>query len=45
VGRLLTRVLPQLQLQLVEFDGLGHKGLVTHPEFVNMSISSFLERR
>jgi pimeloyl-ACP methyl ester carboxylesterase len=43
VGRLLTHVLPQVQL--VEFDGLGHMGPVTHPELVNKSISSFLERR
>jgi pimeloyl-ACP methyl ester carboxylesterase len=43
VGRLLTGVLPQVQL--VEFEGLGHMGPVTHPELVNQSISRFLERR
>jgi pimeloyl-ACP methyl ester carboxylesterase len=43
VGRLLTQVLPQVEL--VEFEGLGHMGPVTHPELVNKSISSFLERR
>jgi pimeloyl-ACP methyl ester carboxylesterase len=43
VGRLLTGVLPQLRL--VEFDGLGHMAPVTHPELVNMSICSFLERQ
>lgn len=42
VGRLLTSALPQVQL--VEFEGLGHMGPVTHPELVNQSISRFLEQ-
>ncbi len=42
VGRLLIRVLPQVQV--VEFEGLGHMGPVTHPELVNETISRFLER-
>jgi pimeloyl-ACP methyl ester carboxylesterase len=42
VGRLLTRVLPQVQV--VEFDGLGHMGPVTHPDVVNEAIARFLER-
>ena len=41
VGRLLTRALPQVQV--VEFDGLGHMGPVTHPEIVNEAIARFLE--
>lgn len=42
VARLLTRVLPQVQV--VEFQGLGHMGPITHPELVNETISRFLER-
>ena len=42
VGRLLTRALPQVQL--VEFEGLGHMGPITHPEVVNAAVSRFLER-
>jgi pimeloyl-ACP methyl ester carboxylesterase len=42
VGRLLTRVLPRVQL--VEFEALGHMGPVTHPALVNQCIASFLER-
>jgi len=41
VGRLLTQTLPQVQL--VEFDGLGHMGPVTHPEAVNGTIARFLD--
>ena len=42
VARLLTRALPQVQV--VEFEGLGHMGPITHPEIVNKAISAFLER-
>ncbi len=42
VGRLLTRSLPQVQV--VEFDGIGHMGPVTHPEVVSEAIARFLER-
>jgi pimeloyl-ACP methyl ester carboxylesterase len=42
VGRLLTRVLPQVEV--VEFAALGHMGPVTHPEVVNEAIRRFLER-
>ena len=42
VARLLTRVLPQVEV--IEFEGLGHMGPVTHPEIVNDAIVSFLER-
>ena len=42
VARLLTRALPRVKV--VEFNGLGHMGPVTHPEIVNAAISSFLER-
>jgi pimeloyl-ACP methyl ester carboxylesterase len=41
VGRLLVRALPQVQV--VEFEGLGHLGPVTHPEIVNAAISRFLD--
>jgi len=41
VGRLLTRTLPQVQV--VEFEGLGHMGPITHSEVVNDVISRFLE--
>jgi pimeloyl-ACP methyl ester carboxylesterase len=40
VARLLAPTLPQVQL--VEFDGLGHMGPVTHPQAVNEVISRFL---
>jgi hypothetical protein len=43
VGRLLTRVLPQVEV--VEFEGLGHMGPVTHPQIVNAAISRFLDRQ
>lgn len=42
VARLLTRVLPQVHL--IEFEGVGHMGPITHPEIVNEVISCFLER-
>jgi pimeloyl-ACP methyl ester carboxylesterase len=42
VGRLLIRALPQVQV--VEFEGLGHMGPITHSEVVNEAISRFLER-
>ena len=41
VGRLLVRALPQVQV--VEFEGLGHMGPVTHSKVVNEAISRFLE--
>ena len=40
VGRLLTQTLPRVQV--VEFDGLGHMGPVTHPEIVNAAIGRFV---
>jgi pimeloyl-ACP methyl ester carboxylesterase len=42
VARLLTSVLPQVEV--VEFEGLGHMGPVTHPQIVNDVIARFLER-
>jgi len=42
VARVLTRALPRAEV--VEFEGLGHMGPVTHPEAVNEAISNFLER-
>jgi len=42
VARLLIGTLPRVQV--VEFNGLGHMGPVTHPEVVNDAISRFLER-
>jgi pimeloyl-ACP methyl ester carboxylesterase len=29
---------------MVEFEGLGHMGPITHPELVNGAIADFLER-
>lgn len=43
VARLLTHALPRVEV--IEFEGLGHMGPVTHPEIVNTAISQFLERR
>lgn len=43
VARLLTRVLPQVEV--VEFEALGHMGPVTHPQVVNAAIQQFLSRR
>lgn len=42
VGRLLTGALPQVQV--VEFEGLGHMGPITHPQIVNEAISRFVRR-
>ena len=42
VARLLTAALPQVEV--VEFESLGHMGPVTHPEPVNEVIGQFLER-
>jgi pimeloyl-ACP methyl ester carboxylesterase len=42
VARILTRALPRVEV--VEFEGLGHMGPVTHPEVVNAAIASFLAR-
>lgn len=42
VARLLTRVLPRVEV--IEFEGLGHMGPVTHPQVVNESICRFLDR-
>jgi pimeloyl-ACP methyl ester carboxylesterase len=42
VGRVLTRALPQVQV--VEFDGIGHMGPVTHADVINDAIARFLER-
>ena len=41
VGSVLTRVLPRVQI--IEFEGMGHMGPVTHPDPVNGVISRFLE--
>ncbi|MDM0050674.1 alpha/beta fold hydrolase [Variovorax sp. J22R115] len=41
VARLLKRTLPDVQV--VEFDSLGHMGPVTHPEIVNDAICRFLK--
>ena len=42
VARLLTRTMPSVQI--VEFDGLGHMGPVTHAHAVNAAISRFVEQ-
>lgn len=42
VARLLTQALPQVQV--IEFEGLGHMGPLTHPERVNLEIHAFLDR-
>jgi len=42
VARLLAKTL--LRVEVIEFEGLGHMGPVTHPEVVNEAISRFLER-
>ena len=42
VARLLVNTLPQVEL--VEFETLGHMGPVTHPDVVNEVIGQFLER-
>ena len=43
VARLLTKTLPQVEV--VEFERLGHMGPVTHPEVVNEAVSRFLRDR
>ena len=40
VARLLTKTLPQVQV--VEFEGMGHMGPLTHPDVVNEAIERFL---
>ena len=42
VARLLTAVLPRVEV--IEFDGLGHMGPITHPQLVNETIAAFLDR-
>ena len=42
VARLLASVLPRMQL--LELEGLGHMGPITHPEVVNAAIEDFLLR-
>jgi len=42
VARLLISALPQVEV--LEFDDLGHMGPITHPEPVNEAIAQFLER-
>ena len=42
VARILIRALPNLEV--VEFEGLGHMGPVTHPEVVNPVIARYLGR-
>ena len=42
VARLLTRTLPRVEV--VEFEGLGHMGPVTHPKVVNQAICHFLDQ-
>jgi pimeloyl-ACP methyl ester carboxylesterase len=42
VARLLAGALPEVEL--VEFEGLGHMGPVTHPDVVNEVIARFVER-
>ena len=42
VARILTTALPRVEV--LEFEGLGHMGPVTHPDLVNKAIQRFLER-
>ena len=42
VARLLTKVLPRVEV--IEFEGLGHMGPVTHPAVVNTAIDRFLAK-
>ena len=42
VARLLVNALPQVEV--VEFENLGHMGPTTHPDLVNEAIGQFLER-
>lgn len=41
VASLLSKTLPRAQV--IEFEGLGHMGPVTHPDLVNEAIAGFLE--
>lgn len=43
VAQRLARVLPQVEV--VELEGLGHMGPVTHPDVVNVRIAAFLDQR
>ena len=43
VARLLTRTLPRVEV--VELEGLGHMGPITHPHKVNADISRFLAKQ
>lgn len=43
VARLLASALPRVEL--LELDGLGHMGPITHPHLVNDLIARYLERR
>ena len=40
IAALLASVLPRVEL--VELDGMGHMGPITHPERVNASIEQYL---
>jgi pimeloyl-ACP methyl ester carboxylesterase len=42
VAKVLARILPRVEV--VELEGLGHMGPLTHPEAVNPAIARFLER-
>lgn len=42
VAQLLTSVLPRVEV--MEFDGLGHMGPMTHPKLVNAAIAEYLGR-
>jgi len=42
VAHALAKTLPQLSM--IEFEGVGHMGPVTHPEIVNDVIAEFIER-
>lgn len=42
VGQLLTSALPQVEV--VEFDGVGHMGPVTHADRINATIVRFLQK-
>ena len=42
VARLLTKVLPRVAV--IEFEGLGHMGPVTHPAVVNTAIDRFIAK-
>jgi pimeloyl-ACP methyl ester carboxylesterase len=42
VARLLTAALPRVEV--IEFEGVGHMGPITHPQRINQAIVRFLER-